>query len=55
MDEIAALAGVSKQTVYKHFTDKQRLFSETVTAILNELADPDRDEVLNLKDTSVSV
>jgi len=39
MDEIAALAGVSKQTVYKHFTDKERLFSQIVTATVNELAD----------------
>ena len=51
MDEIAALAGVSKQTVYKHFTDKERLFSQIVTATVNELADPDHDEVLNLRDT----
>ena len=51
MDEIAALAGVSKQTVYKHFTDKERLFSQIVTATVDELADPDHDEVLNLRDT----
>ncbi len=30
MDEIAGLAGVSKQTVYTHFADKQRLFTALV-------------------------
>ena len=30
MDEVAALASVSKQTVYKHFSDKERLFAEIV-------------------------
>ena len=30
MDEVAALAAVSKQTVYKHFADKQRLFSAVI-------------------------
>jgi len=30
MDEVAAKAGVSKQTVYKQFSDKQHLFTEIV-------------------------
>jgi TetR/AcrR family transcriptional repressor of mexJK operon len=29
-DDVAARAAVSKQTLYKHFGDKQRLFAETV-------------------------
>jgi TetR/AcrR family transcriptional repressor of mexJK operon len=31
MDEVAALAAVSKQTVYKHFADKKRLFTAVIT------------------------
>src|SRR5687767_5395661 len=31
MDEIAAQAAVSKQTVYKHFSDKKTLFADIVT------------------------
>src|SRR5919109_2649313 len=51
MDEIAALARVSKQTVYKAFSDKERLFSEIVISAVNEAADPVYDEVLELEDS----
>jgi TetR/AcrR family transcriptional regulator, mexJK operon transcriptional repressor len=33
MDEIAALAAVSKQTVYKNFADKERLFSDIILGV----------------------
>ncbi|MEU6586587.1 TetR/AcrR family transcriptional regulator [Nocardia sp. NPDC046763] len=37
MDEVATRAAVSKQTVYKHFTDKDRLFRETVLATTDRI------------------
>jgi TetR/AcrR family transcriptional repressor of mexJK operon len=51
MDEIAALAGVSKQTVYKHFADKQSLFSEIVVSTVEDVAEPIHGEVLRLQDS----
>lgn len=51
MDEIAALAEVSKQTVYKHFADKEQLFNEIVLGTVNEASDPVYDEVTNLADS----
>jgi TetR/AcrR family transcriptional repressor of mexJK operon len=37
MDDIAAEAAVSKQTVYKHFTDKDQLFAEIVLATTDQV------------------
>jgi TetR/AcrR family transcriptional repressor of mexJK operon len=37
MDEIANLAAVSKRTVYQHFDDKERLFTEIVLSTTDEI------------------
>jgi TetR/AcrR family transcriptional repressor of mexJK operon len=37
MDDIASLAEVSKPTVYKHFADKEQLFSAIVSATAGEV------------------
>ena len=39
MDEIAALSGVSKQTVYKHFASKEALFVAVVGDMTNATGD----------------
>lgn len=45
MDEVAAAAHASKQTVYKHFADKERLFAAIVVQTVNEISDPNNEEV----------
>ena len=37
MEDIAVRAGVSKQTVYKHFTDKQTLFADIVLSTTDDM------------------
>ena len=39
MDEIADLAGVSKQTVYTYFSNKEALFAAMASALSNEASD----------------
>lgn len=54
MDEVAALAEVSKVTVYKHFSDKHSLFAAVVTAAIEEAEATSRSLVDNLgKSTDV--
>jgi TetR/AcrR family transcriptional repressor of mexJK operon len=40
MEEIATKAGASKQTVYKHFVDKETLFGEVVLSTAGQANDP---------------
>src|SRR5215510_5482659 len=51
MDQVAALASVSKQTVYKHFVDKTSLFTEIVIGTVDEVAEPVYREVCGLEDS----
>jgi TetR/AcrR family transcriptional repressor of mexJK operon len=50
MDEIAAAAGVSKQTVYKQFADKNRLFNEIVLGTIDDVGEPFFSELGSLED-----
>ena len=48
MDEIAALAAVSKQTVYKNFPGKETLFVEIVSSVTNRAGDRVHNEIPDL-------
>jgi TetR/AcrR family transcriptional repressor of mexJK operon len=48
MDEIAALAAVSKQTVYKNFASKETLFVEIVSSVANRASDRVHSEMPDL-------
>ncbi len=51
MDAVAAAAQVSKQTVYQHFQDKQRLFNEVIADTVRSASDPVHEEVRRLVDS----
>jgi TetR/AcrR family transcriptional regulator, mexJK operon transcriptional repressor len=51
MDDIARLAGVSKQTIYMHFSDKERLLFEVVMAIMTNASSPFDDDIHLLGDS----
>lgn len=51
MDAVATAAGVSKQTVYQHFGDKQRLFRELIAGTVQTASDPVHEEVRRLADS----
>jgi TetR/AcrR family transcriptional repressor of mexJK operon len=51
MDEIAALAAVSKQTVYKNFPGKETLFLEIVSSVTNRANDRVHGEIPDLADS----
>ena len=52
MDQVAATAEVSKQTVYKHFGDKQELLLAIVDEALRSTVDPFVDRISALADTA---
>jgi AcrR family transcriptional regulator len=51
MDDIADLAGVSKQTVYVYFSNKEALFAAMASALSNEASDRVQNDVAELRDS----
>lgn len=51
MDEVAAVAAVSKQTIYKHFLDKRGLFEAMITADIRDTEALTRDLLGSLRTT----
>jgi AcrR family transcriptional regulator len=51
MDDIARLAGVSKQTIYLHFEDKERLLFSVLTEIMSDASRPFDDDIVLLGDS----
>jgi len=52
MDDVAARAAVSKQTVYKHFADKQRLFTEVITSDVGRTGDTAEAQMAAMPDST---
>jgi TetR/AcrR family transcriptional regulator, mexJK operon transcriptional repressor len=52
MDQVAATASVSKQTVYKHFGEKRELLFAIVTDALDSAAGSVREHILALADST---
>src|ERR1700754_1388513 len=52
MDQVAADAAVSKQTVYKHFGEKRELLFAIVTDALDSAAGTIRDRMTELADST---
>jgi TetR/AcrR family transcriptional repressor of mexJK operon len=48
MDEIAAKAGVSKMTVYRHFRSKELLFAGVIDALCRQIVDDEVESLLVL-------
>ena len=54
MDQVAATAAVSKQTVYKHFGEKRELLFAIVTDALDSAAGSIRDRIAALPESAGS-